>query len=88
MHCLLCVYAGLYHIQLMSMPRVVAPGWIRLQPLTTARRALWRAGAQGAARHGLTLREYRSGPWYKMALGHEQGDFMSVDNEKQYGHGA
>ena len=39
MHCLLCVYAGSYHIKLMSMPRVVAPGWIRLQPLTTARRA-------------------------------------------------
>ena len=32
--------------------------------------------------------EYRSGPWYKMRFGHEQGDFLRADNEKEFGHGA
>ena len=30
---------------------------------------------------------YRSGEWYKTCFGKEQGDFMTEDNAKDYGHG-
>ena len=32
--------------------------------------------------------DYRNGPWYKLALGKEQGDLMASKGEKTYGFGA
>ena len=32
--------------------------------------------------------DYRSGPWYKLIFGAEQGTFLTATHEKAYGHGA
>ena len=32
--------------------------------------------------------KYRSGEWYKTCFGKEQGDCMTAENAKEYGHGA
>ena len=32
--------------------------------------------------------DYRSGPWYKLLAGLEQGAYMKDNHDKAYGHGA